>query len=103
MKYRIAFCGLGSIAKRHLKNVCTFLDERKDCYEIDLYRSSLKPLPEDIQPLVANEYLFSEPVNMAYDVVFVTNPTSLHYETLKKFKAYTMWLVLCVIILFCNM
>ena len=89
MKYRIAFCGLGSIAKRHLKNVCTFLDERKDCYEIDLYRSSLKPLPEDIQPLVANEYLFSEPVNMAYDVVFVTNPTSLHYETLKKFKAYT--------------
>ncbi len=89
MKYRIAFCGFGSIAKRHLKNVCTFLGERDDSYEIDLYRSSLKPLPEDIQSLVAKEYLFSEPVQKAYDVVFVTNPTSMHYETLKKFKAHT--------------
>lgn len=89
MKYRIAFCGLGSIAKRHLKNVCTFLDEREDNYEIDLYRSSLKPLPEDIQPLVSKEYLFSEPIQKTYDVVFVTNPTSLHYETLRKFKANT--------------
>lgn len=89
MKYRIAFCGLGSIAKRHLKNVCTFLDEREDCYEIDLYRTSLKPLPEDILPLVSKEHLFSEPIQNAYDVVFVTNPTFLHYETLKKFKAHT--------------
>lgn len=89
MKYRIAICGLGSIAKRHLKNVRVFLEEREDSYEIDLYRSSLKPLPEDIQPLVANEYLLSEPVKKAYDVVFVTNPTSIHYETLKKFKEHT--------------
>ena len=89
MKYRIAFCGLGSIAKRHLKNVCAFLGKREDSYEIDLYRSSLKQLPEDIQPLVAKEYLFSEPIQKAYDVVFVTNPTSIHYETLKKFKAHT--------------
>lgn len=89
MKYRIAFCGLGSIAKRHLKNVCTFLDEREEDYEIDLYRSSLKPLPEDIQPLVAKEHLFSESILKAYDVVFVTNPTSMHYKTLKKFKNHT--------------
>jgi len=89
MKYRIAFCGLGSIAKRHLKNVCTFLDEREDSYEIDLYRSSLKPLPEDVQSFVSKEYIFSEPVHKTYDVVFVTNPTFLHYETLKKFKAHT--------------
>lgn len=89
MKYRIVFCGLGSIAKRHLKNVCTFLDERDDSYEIDLYRSSLKPLPEDIQPLVSKEHLFSEAIQKTYDVVFVTNPTSHHYETLRKFKAYT--------------
>lgn len=89
MKYRIAFCGLGSIAKRHLKNVCTFLEEREDSYEIDLYRSSLKPLPDDIQPLVSAEYLFSEAVQKDYEVVFVTNPTSMHYETLKKFKDHS--------------
>lgn len=89
MKYRIAFCGLGSIAKRHLKNVCTFLEDRDDNYEIDLYRSSLKPLPDDILSFVAKEYLFSEPLVKEYDVVFVTNPTSMHYETIKKFKDYT--------------
>lgn len=89
MKYRIAFCGLGSIAKRHLKNVSTFLEEREDSYEIDLYRSSLKPLPDDIQPLVSAEYLFSGAVQKDYEVVFVTNPTSMHYDTLKKFKTHT--------------
>ena len=89
MKYRIAFCGLGSIAKRHLKNVCAFLEGREDSYEIDLYRSSQKPQPDDIQPFVAKEYLFSEPIQKTYDVVFVTNPTSMHYKTLKKFEDHT--------------
>lgn len=89
MKYKIAFCGLGSIAKRHIKNVCVLLEERGDSYEIDLYRSSIKPLPEDIQPLVSQEYLITEGVQTKYDIVFVTNPTSLHYETLIKFKAHT--------------
>lgn len=89
MKYKIAFCGLGSIAKRHLKNVCTFLNNRRDSYEIDLYRSSLKSLPEELQPMVDKVYLFSDSVQKDYDVVFVTNPTSMHYITLKKFKDHT--------------
>lgn len=90
MKYRIAFCGLGSIAKRHLKNVCTYLSERGDTFEIDLYRSSLdKELPEDIKPLVSHQYLFASGPKGVYHVVFVTNPTSMHYETLEKFNAHT--------------
>ena len=90
MRYKIAFCGLGSIAKRHLKNVCDYLANRGDDCEVDLYRSSLdKPLPVDISLLVANQYLFVCEVEQNYDVVFITNPTSLHYETLRKFKAHT--------------
>lgn len=89
MKYAVAIAGLGSIAKRHLKNVCSCLNERGDTFEIDLYRSSLKPLPSDIMPLVSHEFLFSEPIQKNYDIVFVTNPTSLHYDTLKKFKSHT--------------
>lgn len=90
MKYRIAFCGLGSIAKRHLKNVCTYLSERDDSFVIDLYRSRLgRDLPEDIKPFVDHQYLLeSEPIDV-YNVVFVTNPTSMHYETLKRFIAHT--------------
>jgi len=88
--YRIAFAGLGSIAKRHLKNVTDCLTTRGDMFEIDLYRSSVsKDLPDDIKPLVSNQYLFAEGAQKNYDVIFVTNPTSMHYETLKKFKAHT--------------
>ena len=48
-QYKIAFIGLGSIGKRHFNNVCTFLEERGDCYEIDLYRSNLlHELPQEI-------------------------------------------------------
>ena len=87
--YNIAFCGLGSIAKRHLKNVCTFLNEHGYSYKIDLYRSSIKPLQDDLQPLVRKQFNFSDPVTTNYDIVFITNPTSLHYETLCKFKDHT--------------
>lgn len=87
-KYKIAFVGLGSIAKRHLKNVTTLLDGRGDEYQIDLYRSSVNsPLHEEIVPLVNYIYLYVNalPLDRMYDVVFVTNPTSMHYETIEKF------------------
>ncbi len=87
MNYKIAFVGLGSIATRHLKNVAAFLSNRGDTYSIDLYRSQMRPLPEELQPLVKDVYLYAEviPAERQYDVVFVTNPTSMHYETLEKF------------------
>lgn len=89
-KYKIAFAGLGSIAKRHLGNVCSYLKANGDAFEIDLYRSSIsKPLPEEIKALVSNQYLFVEEPQSVYDAVFVTNPTSMHYGTLEKFKNHS--------------
>ena len=87
MNYKIAFVGLGSIATRHLKNVATFLSNRGDTYSIDLYRSQMRSLPEELQSLVSEVYLYAYeiPADRQYDVVFVTNPTSMHYETLEKF------------------
>ena len=87
MNYKIAFVGLGSIATRHLKNVAAFLSNRGDTYSIDLYRSQMRPLPEKLQSLVSEVYLYADeiPAERQYDVVFVTNPTSMHYETLEKF------------------
>lgn len=87
MNYKIAFVGLGSIATRHLKNVAAFLNNRGDTYSIDLYRSQTRTLPEELQSLVSEVYLYANeiPADRQYDVVFVTNPTSLHYETLEKF------------------
>lgn len=90
--YSIAFVGLGSIATRHLKNVHAYLASQGDRCCVDLYRSSLgRPLTEELQPLVSNIYLYAEeiPLDRQYDVVFVTNPTSMHYETVERFAVHT--------------
>lgn len=90
--YRIAFVGLGSIATRHLKNVHAYLALQGDSCKVDLYRSSLgRPLADELRPLVDNTYLYADllPSDRQYDVVFVTNPTSMHYETVKKFAGHT--------------
>lgn len=90
--YKIAFVGLGSIATRHLKNVHAYLVSQGDSCKVDLYRSSLgRPLADELQPLVSNTYLYADemPTDRQYDVVFVTNPTSMHYETVKRFAAHT--------------
>lgn len=92
MKYKIAFTGLGSIAKRHIKNVCAYLNSRGDEYTIDLYRSSLgRDLPEEVAPFISSERLFADELesDVQYDIVFITNPTSMHYETLLKFKDHS--------------
>lgn len=89
--YRIAFCGLGSIGKRHLRNVVQLLSDRGDSFKIDLYRSSVNSvLPEDIEPFVSNVYAFEDEIKgKRYDTVFVTNPTSMHLGTILKFKGCT--------------
>ena len=90
--YKIAFVGLGSIATRHLKNVHAYLASQGYGCTVDLFRSSLgRPLADELQPLVSNACLFADeiPADCQYDVVFVTNPTSMHYETVERFAAHT--------------
>ncbi len=88
--YHIAFVGMGSIGKRHLNNVCQCIASQGNTYTIDLYRSSMtRELSEDVKELVVNQYLCSQDVQREYDMVFITNPTSLHLETALKFRPFT--------------
>ena len=88
--YQIAFVGMGSIGKRHLNNVCQLITSQGNTYSIDLYRSSMtRELPEDVSAIVANQYLSSQEVQKEYDMVFITNPTSLHIDTAVKFRPFT--------------
>lgn len=87
-KYNIAFVGLGSIGKRHLKNVCSYIDNQGKTYTIDAYRNNLSNrLDKDIEKLISKQYHIDDIKinNKKYDVVFITNPTSKHVETLRKF------------------
>lgn len=85
--YNIAFIGLGSIGKRHLQNICAILESRNCTYSIDLYRRYLpRELPSDILDKVRCQYLYEDDiaVDKMYDVVFVTNPTSLHLDAILR-------------------
>lgn len=88
--YHIAFVGMGSIGKRHLSNVCELIKSQGDAYTIDLYRSSMKrELPAEVTALVSNQMPCSDNVIENYDMVFITNPTSMHLETALKFRNHT--------------
>ena len=83
---RVLFVGVGSIARRHIKNISEALSERgkKSC--IDAFRTKKHGgLPEDISGLIQNVYDDFELVPDDYHIVFITNPTEFHLDTLKKF------------------
>lgn len=86
--YNIAFVGLGSIGRRHLNDVCTCLESRGCACSTDVY-DVLQPddFPEEVRTRVDRILSYSAPIpaGLVYDVVFITNPTSMHLEALHKF------------------
>ena len=88
--YKIAIIGLGSIGSRHLLNISHILNERNISYTIDLIRSNKnKHINEGLIKFINNIYYAYEEVPNDYDVVFITNPTHLHYETIKRYVPKT--------------
>lgn len=87
---RIAFWGIGSIAKRHIKNLSFVLQKRGQQAEIDLFRHNSRILEDgSLRGLIANVFMENELKGKFYDIIFITNPTSMHYETIKKCVPYT--------------
>ncbi len=82
---KVLFTGLGSIGTRHLKNLHSAASEMGVSVTADALRSSERHLPDATKALVANEYTSSNDLGH-YDAVFITNPTSLHFDTLKALK-----------------
>lgn len=83
MKTKICFIGLGSIAKRHIRNLRSFQDR---AFDITVIRSGKgAQMDKDIRELI-DTVLFEEDEKPYFDAVFVTNPTSLHFRTLLKYK-----------------
>lgn len=83
---RVCFVGLGSIATRHIKNL-------KELYQdgiiIDLLRSSCNNGREwEIDGMVNKIYYDLSNLPKNYDAIFITNPTGMHYETLKACHEY---------------
>lgn len=88
---KIAFIGLGSIGKRHLLNVNRVLSKRNRTFTIDLIRrKNSADLTSQFIKLVNNVYAVEEEeVPNDYDVIFITNPTNLHYDTIREYSDKT--------------
>ena len=82
----VCIIGLGSIGQRHLKNVHAVAAARG----IDVATDVVEPRELDYldaatRPLVRRR--FASPAEIgSYDMIFVTNPSQLHQETLEEVK-----------------
>ena len=78
---KVCFVGIGSIAKRHIRNFAQVCSERDVKVQIDAYRRTNEPIDG-----LLSVYINLEKVPDDYDVIFITNPTSLHLNTLQQFN-----------------
>ena len=79
MKYKVLFVGVGSIARRHIRNLHA-IEKDSIHFEIDAVRRTISPA-EGI------EHIFQETYDVPddYDMVFITNPTEYHLSALKQY------------------
>ncbi len=81
---KVCFIGLGSIGTRHCFNLAQLSKEKQIPLEIHAVRSSDRPLKEQLKTLNIKGLSSYEEMDNSYDMIFITNPTSLHYQTLMK-------------------
>lgn len=87
---KVAFWGLGSIAKRHIRNLDDVLRQRQMNAEIDVFRHSVgeaAAMKSDLP--VSNVYAQADISDKQYDVIFITCPTSMHYDAIKICAEHT--------------
>lgn len=80
---KVCFVGIGSIARRHIKNLIEVCHGQGITIKIDALRSRKAKLDEGIENLISNIYHNEVELPEDYDVIFITNPTDFHIETLK--------------------
>ena len=81
---KICMVGLGSIGKRHVGNLVKVLKKRKIEYRIDALRSSHLGISRELNEVIDKEYFRYEDMPNDYDVIFITNPTIMHYDTIRQ-------------------
>lgn len=81
---KICMIGLGSIGSRHLKNLHNILKVKGIKFRIDALRSSKEVLPDNVVCLLKTQYFSFEELPNDYDIIFITNPTSEHYASIKR-------------------
>lgn len=79
-KLKVCFVGVGSIAKRHIRNLSSICSECGVSLQIDAFRRQ-----NEVIEGVSVVYTSISEVPCDYDVIFITNPTECHLEALSRF------------------
>lgn len=83
---KVCFVGLGSIGKRHIKNLSNICKDKSLELEIHALRTGFGKLENEIEELLYKVVYSYDELDDTYDACFITNPTFLHYETLDILK-----------------
>ncbi len=79
---KVLFIGIGSIAKRHIRNLHSIAISRNLNIRIDAFRHT----PDDSRiEGIAEQYTDVNTMPDDYDIIFITNPTEMHLRTIKEF------------------
>lgn len=89
--YKICFIGLGSIATKHINNLIKLSNAKS--FNIIFYsvRSNKSSHLYDFKNIEINEIDIDNIGSFRFDCVFITNPTSLHIDSLKLFQNSSDW------------
>lgn len=85
---KVCFVGIGSIARRHIRNLRVICNERGIDLKIDAVRRSTAADQKDDELQLGSAYKGYSEIDSEYDAVFITNPTEYHIETLKSMMKY---------------
>jgi len=82
---KVCFIGLGSIGRRHIRNLKTLCEGNSIALTIDALRRKNSKDCEELK-YVSSVYTELEKLPHDYDVIFLTNPTQFHADYLLKLQ-----------------
>ncbi len=77
---KVCFIGVGSIAKRHIRNLKEICEDRGITLTVDAFRRS-QVATDGVNYI----YTRASELPLDYDVIFITNPTDQHLKALRTF------------------
>lgn len=81
---KVCFVGVGSIAKRHIKNLLEICKEKKIELIIDACRREESQKDKELDKIFNTIYIRFEKLPTDYDAIFITNPTEYHIDALRR-------------------
>ena len=83
---KVCFVGIGSIASRHIRNLKKICSEMKIKLIINAVSRNGRRKSEPIFENIEKVYTEIKDIEIMYDIIFITNPTEYHVDTLKEIE-----------------